>query len=172
MKDSTGEYLKRGDFVKMTQSCKDALINNDCEEHVKEFGECIGIVEGYVDYGNSKGPEVDVRWLPMGLRYGYDPENDLIKVTADAKELYLNEQKELKRKKDAEMKIYMMCEGNKGLLMGTSILPMAPDIGEYIEVNGLRISKKVFPNEYYSFTEILDIVLEKIKNHKSKNDKG
>lgn len=166
MKDSTGEYLKRGDFVKMTQSCKDALINNDCEEHVKEFGECIGIVEGYVDYGNSKGPEVDVRWFPMSLRYAYDPEKDLIKISADAKKLYLDEQKEIKRKKAADMKIYMMCEVNKGLLMGTSLLPLAPDIGEYIEVNGLRISKKVFPNEYEELTDTFNRVLEKIKEYK------
>lgn len=32
------------------------------------------VVEGPVDYEDSKGPEVDVRWIPSGLRYGYHPE--------------------------------------------------------------------------------------------------
>lgn len=42
--------------------------------HVEEFGDCVGIVEGLVDFGTSKGPEVNVRWLPSKLRYGYHPD--------------------------------------------------------------------------------------------------
>jgi len=34
---------------------------------VDEFGHCIGVVEGLVDYGNSSGPEADVRWMPKEL---------------------------------------------------------------------------------------------------------
>jgi hypothetical protein len=51
---------------------------------VREFGRCIGVILGPVDYNNCKpgdpeydpskiGPELDVRWQPSGLRYGYDP---------------------------------------------------------------------------------------------------
>lgn len=42
--------------------------------HVDEFGDCVGIVEGPVDYGTQKGPEVEVLWLPSRLRYGYHPD--------------------------------------------------------------------------------------------------
>jgi len=47
--------------------------------HLKEFGNCEGIVVALLDYHNGMkegspsklGPEVDVRWWPSGLRYGY-----------------------------------------------------------------------------------------------------
>lgn len=35
----------------------------------------MGIVLGPTDYGTQQGPEVDVRWLPSGLRYAYSPES-------------------------------------------------------------------------------------------------
>lgn len=42
--------------------------------HVDEFGSCVGIVEGHMKGPNGEEwPEVDVRWLPSGLRYGYKP---------------------------------------------------------------------------------------------------
>ena len=50
--------------VRMSQALKDRLIANGCSEHVEEFGQCVGQVEGPVDYGKVKGPEVDVRWEP------------------------------------------------------------------------------------------------------------
>lgn len=51
-------------------------------DHVEEFGECVGVVDGPVDYNSCEpghpdydeskvGPEVDVRWKPSNLRYGY-----------------------------------------------------------------------------------------------------
>lgn len=54
-------------------------------QHVKEFGRCVGIVEGFVDYNNCQpsdpaydvrkiGPEVEVRWRPSMLRYAYHPD--------------------------------------------------------------------------------------------------
>ncbi|HEX4513526.1 MAG TPA: hypothetical protein VH054_08320 [Polyangiaceae bacterium] len=54
-------------------------------EHVREFGHCIGIVDGPIDWNDvgpghpaydpaKLGPEIDVRWQPSNLRYGYDPE--------------------------------------------------------------------------------------------------
>lgn len=54
--------------------------------HVEEFGECIGVVDGLMDYNNCEpgdpaydasklGPEVDVRWQPSNLRYGYASED-------------------------------------------------------------------------------------------------
>lgn len=48
-------------------------------EHLEEFGDCIGIVQGPTDYGSQRGPEVDVRWQPSNLRYAYTPD-DLIVV--------------------------------------------------------------------------------------------
>jgi len=52
--------------------------------HVIEFGDCIGILHGPVDFNNVKpghpaydinkiGPEWDVRWQPSNLRYAYSP---------------------------------------------------------------------------------------------------
>lgn len=54
--------------------------------HVLEFGACEGIVEGPMDFNTCKpgeagydpakvGPEVDVRWQPSKLRYGYHPDD-------------------------------------------------------------------------------------------------
>jgi hypothetical protein len=41
-------------------------------DHVEEFGACVGIVEGPVLLDEG-APEVNVRWKPSNLRYGYDP---------------------------------------------------------------------------------------------------
>ncbi len=54
--------------------------------HLAEFGDCVGVVQGPVDYNNCKpgepgydlakiGPEVDVRWEPTNLRYAYASED-------------------------------------------------------------------------------------------------
>lgn len=45
-----------------------ALRKTHCVDHLKEFGTCIGIVQGPTHAG---WPEVDVRWQPSNLRYGY-----------------------------------------------------------------------------------------------------
>lgn len=78
--------LKPGDRVRMSERLKDHLrlnheslvsrgvIEADAVSHVDEFGGCVGVVEGPCDYGGGRlGPEVDVRWEPSGLRYGYPP---------------------------------------------------------------------------------------------------
>lgn len=70
--------METGDLVKMSEELKNGLISNGCEDHVKEFGDCVGRVEGLV-YPNGEGNELNVRWLPSKLRYGYPPEC-LIKV--------------------------------------------------------------------------------------------
>lgn len=57
----------------MTRSLRQTLRKGDSDAHVREFGGCVGIVIGPVDYGTQQGPEVDVRWLPSRLRYAYDP---------------------------------------------------------------------------------------------------
>lgn len=62
--------VKIGDTVKMTDKLKAELIKNDCEEHVIEFGDCQGIVESYI-YPDTDIDDVDVRWAPSGLKYGY-----------------------------------------------------------------------------------------------------
>jgi hypothetical protein len=65
--------VKPGTIVRMRRSIKLALRRNGCDQHVREFGGCVGIVEGPA-YPSGAGPEVDVRWLPSRLRYGYDPD--------------------------------------------------------------------------------------------------
>lgn len=70
-----------GKMVKMSPKLKELLLAGGSEEHLREFGDCIGEVEGFVDFNNqgendpSKvGPEAEVRWRPSMLRYGYLPE--------------------------------------------------------------------------------------------------
>ena len=70
-----------GTKVRMGEAIKKQLIVNGCAAHVEEFGECVGLVEGLTDYGTSRGPEVDVRWQPSNLRYGYLPE-ELVEARA------------------------------------------------------------------------------------------
>lgn len=70
--------MKKGDKVKMTEDFKKALMKNESADHIKEFGDCVGIVEGLC-YPDSSCDDVDVRWIPSGLRYGYLPEN-LVKI--------------------------------------------------------------------------------------------
>lgn len=91
--------LKSGDLVRMSESLKAKLRGKcgdagkhlgpfdpetqDCygcsSAHVEEFGDCVGVVQGPLDYGSQRGPEVDVSWKPSNLRYGYAPE-DLVGV--------------------------------------------------------------------------------------------
>lgn len=98
--------MKSGDRVRMSEALKaklrgrclggihvdepnppfDGRCVNCSTEHLEEFGECIGIVQGPLDYNNvppghpdyepdKVGPEVDVRWQPSNLRYGYHPDD-------------------------------------------------------------------------------------------------
>ena len=62
--------MKTGDKVRMTKSCKNDLIESECENHANEFGDCIGIVEDLF-YSKDKYEEWNVRWLPSMLRYAY-----------------------------------------------------------------------------------------------------
>ncbi len=59
----------------MSAKLKKSFLNspNPSTEHVEEFGDCEGIVQGLTDWGGQMGPEVDVRWQPSNLRYAYDP---------------------------------------------------------------------------------------------------
>lgn len=70
--------LEPGTRVRMSEALKEIMRKNGSEEHIEEFGECEGIVQGLLDYGTQQGPEVDVRWQPSNLRYGYDP--DLLEI--------------------------------------------------------------------------------------------
>ena len=78
--------IRPGDRVRMNNKIKHALIQNSCEDHVKEFENCIGIVQCLTDYNNclpndssydvrKVGPEWDVRWQPSNLRYAYSEED-------------------------------------------------------------------------------------------------
>jgi hypothetical protein len=82
------EELKSGDVVKMSDEFKKKMSEPgefSSKEHIDEFGDCEGIVDGPTDWTptGSKtkilGPEVDVRWQPSKLRYAYDPK-DLVKI--------------------------------------------------------------------------------------------
>ena len=67
------EKIKIGDTVRMSDELKNGLIENNCQEHVDEFGECEGIVESWI-YPNTDIKDVNVRWKPSELRYGYNIE--------------------------------------------------------------------------------------------------
>ena len=66
-----------GDKVKMNSIVKTLLNGNDCEDHVKEFGNCEGEVIGYVF--DDTTDYVDVRWKPSELKFGYHF-NQLVKI--------------------------------------------------------------------------------------------
>ena len=66
--------MKKGTKVKMSQSLKDGMRANGSGAHIDEFGDCMGIVIGPM-FPDSNAPEVDVRWQPSNLRYGYHPDN-------------------------------------------------------------------------------------------------
>lgn len=68
--------MKLGTRVRLTKDAKQSC-HPESAQHMEEFGDCEGIVEGPV---GGSGPEVNVRWEPSGLRYGYDPKH-LIEVT-------------------------------------------------------------------------------------------
>ena len=66
--------LRTGDLVKMSEELKAGLMKNGSEAHALEFGNCEGIVEDrmFPNLPEKDAPEVNVRWLPSKLRYGYD----------------------------------------------------------------------------------------------------
>jgi hypothetical protein len=64
--------MKPGTVVKMSEELKLAFIANDCADHVQEFGDCTGTVIGPMQPGWE---EVDVRWHPSELKYGYHPKH-------------------------------------------------------------------------------------------------
>jgi hypothetical protein len=73
------QRIKKGDLVRMSEKFISDMMLGESKDHVEEFKNCIGKVDG-PSYPNGEGPEMDVRWMPSGLRYGYDPIN-LIKVS-------------------------------------------------------------------------------------------
>lgn len=69
--------LVAGDTVRLTAEAKRLMTGNrhtllDSAEHVDEFGDCVGVIEGLLD---GRGPELKVRWRPSGLAYGYPPDH-------------------------------------------------------------------------------------------------
>ena len=68
--------MQKGTKVKMSEKVKQEFIANNCQDHVSEFGNCIGIVQGHVVGPDGKEwPELDVRWQPSNLRYCYHPDD-------------------------------------------------------------------------------------------------
>jgi len=70
--------MKTGTRVKLSEETKKAYRESGSVEHIDEFGECEGIVIGET-FPDLNCPEVDVRWIPSGLRYGYN-ESELINI--------------------------------------------------------------------------------------------
>lgn len=77
--------LEPGRRVRLTRRFRKTMRWSGSRAHIKEFGRCVGIVQGPTDYNNVQpghpdydeskvGPELDVRWLPSGLRYAYPPD--------------------------------------------------------------------------------------------------
>jgi len=67
--------MEKGTRGRMSAAFKERFVKNRHNiAHIREFGECVGIVQGLTDFGKQKGPEVDVRWQPSNLRYAYLPE--------------------------------------------------------------------------------------------------
>jgi hypothetical protein len=60
-----------GDFVRMSPELKAAFRRNDSAAHVKEFGRCVGVVSLIYHFEGTSDTDVDVRWQPSNLRYGY-----------------------------------------------------------------------------------------------------
>lgn len=73
------EILPPGTMVRMSDELKQGFINNDCKDHVDEFGDCVGFVE---DRMFDDGDEVNVRWKPSNLRYGY-PSDMLVVINKE-----------------------------------------------------------------------------------------
>ena len=78
--------LRKGDLVMMTKDLKTIMQLNGSGEHVKEFGECVGLVDGLTNNNNDGeydlykiGPEVEVYWLPHMIRFAYMPRH-LVKI--------------------------------------------------------------------------------------------
>lgn len=65
---------------------------------------------------------------------------------------------------------YLQEEGLKAQLFCNSVLGMRPDIGFYIEVNGITISKDVFPKEYEQIVKAWSKVHEKLNEFKNKDN--
>jgi hypothetical protein len=85
----------------MSEELKQAMIGNGCAEHIEEFGDCIGVVDGLLDYGTFQGPEVDVRWQPSNLRYGYNPD-DLV-VVGEKQHRSIDDNDERKTRQDSPL---------------------------------------------------------------------
>lgn len=69
----TTQKLERGTLVRMAEAYKLSNAKND--DTIAEFGDCVGLVEGPMFPDVHNAPEVDVRWRPSRLRYGYDPQH-------------------------------------------------------------------------------------------------
>lgn len=90
--DDMGGF-KVGDEVKMSEDYK-LKLKVKSPDHVQEFGDSVGVVEGLTDFNNVPpedprynpdlvGPELEVRWIipgyEHGIRFMYNPE-DLVPV--------------------------------------------------------------------------------------------
>lgn len=75
-----GNDFKVGSLVRMSDNLKQMLIAGGSDDHLHEFGDCIGRIESFLDLNSSGeknisniGPEVEVRWYPSNFHHAYDP---------------------------------------------------------------------------------------------------
>lgn len=59
---------------------------------------------------------------------------------------------------------YIRHQKYKLQLLSNNIIPLSPDTGNYIEINGIRISENFLPEEYDKVTKVWTDVANKIKN--------
>jgi hypothetical protein len=57
----------------------------------------------------------------------------------------------------------------KSQLLSSSILPLRPDIGYFINVNGIDIPKNIFTNEFNIISEVYYSVIDKLDKHYKNN---
>jgi alkylated DNA repair dioxygenase AlkB len=72
----------------MTEEFKKRMAKTSAE-HIEEFGDCTGVVEGPMFPNVQEAEEVDVRWHPSKLRYGYFPKDLEVAAPATYRESWL-----------------------------------------------------------------------------------
>ena len=60
--------------VKLTEVYKRKMIASGCAEHIYEFGDSVGVIVGPT-YPHADCEEVDVSWLPFGIKFSYFPKD-------------------------------------------------------------------------------------------------
>lgn len=142
--------MKEGTIVTMATDFKiRMLIQGESGDHIREFGNCIGIVEDEMFTECEDCEEVNVRWRPSGLRYGYDP-SDLEEVKA----IRWVMQNNLIAENDVE-KMRKACKDLNIEFYEMTVLPFSPHLPDF-PMDGII-------NIYYGSTTLMNNLYEKLK---------